>query len=92
MIDPTLRGLIAPMRHWVRKAAFALPQGDPCGNNSRRRLLPGTRTLALRAWVPGTGWVDGAASLAATPTGLEITLERGSSASPERYTRVLELP
>ncbi len=55
-------------------------------------LLPGTRTLALRAWVPGTGWVDGAASLAATPTGLEITLERGSSASPERYTRVLELP
>ncbi|MEN4920334.1 prepilin-type N-terminal cleavage/methylation domain-containing protein [Achromobacter spanius] len=55
-------------------------------------LLPGVRTLAVRAWVPGAGWVDANASFAAAPTGLEITFERGSPGDLRRYTRILELP
>ena len=50
------------------------------------------RTLALRAWVPGVGWVDANASFAAAPTGLEIAFERGAPGDLRRYTRVLELP
>ena len=55
-------------------------------------LLPGVRALRMRAWVPGTGWVDANASLAAPPAGLEITLERGEPAAPQRFSRILELP
>ena len=55
-------------------------------------LLPGVRTLAVRAWVPGAGWVDANASFAAVPTGLEITFERGVPGDLRRYTRILELP
>lgn len=55
-------------------------------------LLPGVRVLSVRAWVPGTGWVDVNASFGAAPTGIEITLERGAAAAPQRYTRILELP
>ncbi|MFF7399201.1 type II secretion system protein J [Achromobacter sp. NPDC008082] len=55
-------------------------------------LLPGVRVLSVRAWVPGSGWVDVNASFGAAPTGIEITLERGAAAAPQRYTRILELP
>ncbi|KGD92448.1 general secretion pathway protein GspJ [Achromobacter sp. RTa] len=55
-------------------------------------LLPGVRTLKLRVWMPGSGWVDADASLAAFPTGMEITLERGAAAAPQRFSRILELP
>ncbi|EHK67744.1 prepilin-type N-terminal cleavage/methylation domain-containing protein [Achromobacter arsenitoxydans] len=55
-------------------------------------LLAGVRTLAVRAWVPGAGWVDANASLATAPTGLEITFERGAPGDLRRYTRILELP
>ncbi|WMD22682.1 type II secretion system protein GspJ [Achromobacter seleniivolatilans] len=55
-------------------------------------LLAGVRSLKLRAWVPGIGWVDANSSFAATPTGIEITLERGAASAPQRYVRVLELP
>ncbi|MGE8690537.1 MAG: PulJ/GspJ family protein [Achromobacter sp.] len=55
-------------------------------------LLPGVRALTLRVWMPGSGWVDADASLAAAPTGMEITLERGGAAAPQRFSRVLELP
>lgn len=55
-------------------------------------LLPGVRVLGVRAWVPGTGWVDATASFGAAPTGIEITLERGAANAPQRYTRILELP
>jgi len=55
-------------------------------------LLAGVRTLALRAWVPGVGWVDANSSFAAAPTGLEITFERGAPGDLRRYTRILELP
>ena len=55
-------------------------------------LLPGVRALELRAWVPGTGWVDSNASLASPPAGIEITLERGAPQAPQRFSRILELP
>ncbi len=55
-------------------------------------LLPGVRSLALRAWVPGVGWADANASFAAAPSGLEIAFERGVPGDLRRYTRVLELP
>lgn len=55
-------------------------------------LLRGVRALGVRAWVPGTGWVDANASFATAPTGIEITLERGSANAPQRYIRILELP
>ncbi|WP_447988551.1 PulJ/GspJ family protein [Achromobacter spanius] len=55
-------------------------------------LLPGVRVLSLRAWVPGVGWADANASFGTAPTGIEITLERGTANAPQRYTRILELP
>lgn len=56
------------------------------------RLLPGVRVMSVRAWIPGTGWVDATASFATAPTGIEIMLERGAANAPQRYTRILELP
>jgi len=55
-------------------------------------LLPGVRSLALRAWVPGVGWADANASFGAAPSGLEIAFERGVPGDLRRYTRILELP
>ena len=55
-------------------------------------LLPGVRAMRVRAWIPGTGWVDANASFATAPTGIEIMLERGEANAPQRYTRILELP
>jgi general secretion pathway protein J len=55
-------------------------------------LLPGVRNLALRAWVPGVGWVDANAAFAAAPSGLEIVFDRGAPGDLRRYSRILELP
>lgn len=55
-------------------------------------LLPGVRNLALRAWVPGVGWVDANAAFAAAPNGLEIVFDRGVPGDLRRYSRILELP
>lgn len=55
-------------------------------------LLPGVRDLALRGWVPGAGWMDTRSPFSATPSGIEITLDRGPAGDVRRYSRILELP
>ncbi len=96
--DPDGNGLWQRVQWQVRKDGLWRASGPSAARSPLPAagdgilLLPGTRALKLRAWVPGTGWVDGDASLAASPAGLEIALERGSPGAPERYTRVLELP
>ena len=96
--DPDGNGLWQRVQWQVRKDGLWRASGPSAARSPLPAagdgilLLPGTRALKLRAWVPGTGWVDADASLAATPTGLEIALERGPATAPERYTRVLELP
>ena len=55
-------------------------------------LLPGVRALVLRGWVPGAGWMDTRSPFSATPSGIEIALDRGAGADTRRYSRILELP
>lgn len=62
----------------------------PVGNGAL--LLPGVRALTLRGWVPGAGWMDTRAPFSATPSGIEITLDRGTAGDARRYSRILELP
>lgn len=62
----------------------------PVGNGAL--LLPGVRALTLRGWVPGAGWMDTRAPFSATPSGIEITLDRGPAGDARRYSRILELP
>lgn len=96
--DPDGNGLWQRVQWQVRKDGLWRASGPSAARSPLPAagdgilLLPGARAMKLRAWVPGTGWVDADASLAATPTGLEIALERGATTAPERYTRVLELP
>lgn len=75
-----------------RASGPSAPRSPLPAANAGVLLLPGVRILALRAWVPGVGWVDANASFAAAPTGLEIAFERGAPGDLRRYTRVLELP
>ncbi|CAB5515787.1 hypothetical protein LMG26857_04855 [Achromobacter anxifer] len=96
--DPDGNGLWQRVQWQVRKDGLWRASGPPAARSPLPAasegvlLLPGTRTLKLRAWVPGAGWVDADASLSAAPAGLEIVLERGAANAPQRYTRVLELP
>lgn len=96
--DPDGNGLWQRVQWQVRKDGLWRASGPPAARSPLPAasegvlLLPGTRTLKLRAWVPGAGWVDADASLSAAPAGLEIALERGAANPPQRYTRVLELP
>ena len=46
----------------------------------------------LRGWVPGAGWMDTRSPFSATPSGIEIALDRGAGADTRRYSRILELP
>jgi general secretion pathway protein J len=55
-------------------------------------LLPGVRALVLRGWVPGVGWMDTRSPFSATPSGIEIALDRGAGGDTRRYSRILELP
>lgn len=96
--DPDGNGLWQRV-HWQvradglwRASGPSAPRSPLPAANAGVLLLPGVRTLALRAWVPGVGWVDANASFAAAPTGLEIAFERGAPGDLRRYTRVLELP
>lgn len=96
--DPDGNGLWQRV-HWQvradglwRASGPSAPRSPLPAANASVLLLPGVRTLALRAWVPGVGWVDANASFAAAPTGLEIAFERGAPGDLRRYTRVLELP
>ncbi|SIT32611.1 type II secretion system protein J (GspJ) [Achromobacter sp. MFA1 R4] len=96
--DPDGNGLWQRV-HWQvradglwRASGPSAPRSPLPAANAGVLLLPGVRILALRAWVPGVGWVDANASFAAAPTGLEIAFERGAPGDLRRYTRVLELP
>ncbi len=96
--DPDGNGLWQRV-HWQvradglwRASGPSAPRSPLPAANAGVLLLPGVRILALRAWVPGVGWVDANASFAAAPTGLEIAFERGVPGDLRRYTRVLELP
>ncbi len=96
--DPDGNGLWQRVQWQVRKDGLWRASGASAARSPLPAagdgilLLPGVRALTLRAWVPGSGWVNADASLAAAPAGLEIALERGPAATPQRYTRVLELP
>ncbi len=96
--DPDGNGLWQRVQWQVRKDGLWRASGASAARSPLPAagdgilLLPGVQALKLRAWVPGTGWVDADASLAAAPAGLEIALERGAANAPQRYTRVLELP
>jgi general secretion pathway protein J len=96
--DPDGNGLWQRVQWQVRKdglwraSGLSAPRSPLPAAGDGTLLLAGVRALTLRAWVPGAGWVDARSSFAATPTGLEITIERGAPGDPQRYTRILELP
>ena len=55
-------------------------------------LMPEATGLQVRAWVPGRGWRDPLRPETARASGLEVAIERGGRARPERYTRIVVLP
>ncbi len=95
--DPDGSGRWQRVQWTVRKdglwRASGLPADQaplpPAGDGAL--LLPGVRALTLRGWVPGAGWMDTRSPFAATPTGIEITLDRGPAGDSRRYSRILEV-
>ena len=96
--DPDGNGLWQRVQWQVRTDGLWRVSGPPAPRSPLPAavngvlLLPGVKTLSLRAWVPGVGWANANASFGAPPTGIEIALERGAPGQPQRYTRILELP
>ncbi|VCU68673.1 Pseudopilin GspJ [Pigmentiphaga humi] len=77
----------------LRRAAGAAARQYPlpaAGNGAA--ILPGVTRFALRAWVPGQGWINTPFPATGTAfTGLEISAERLTPAGVERYRRVVTL-
>lgn len=71
---------------WIRESTAPLRSRSPLADDrfSETPLLAGVRSMQVRVWRSGQGWVDAAAGLAlppdapsgARPPGIEVTIER----------------
>lgn len=70
--------------------ALALPL--PAAQNGEV-MLTGVRSVTLRAWLPGQGWVQSVAGSAPPPSaGLEIAIVRHHDGRDEAYRKIVTLP
>jgi len=77
----------------LRRAAGASARFDPLpAAGGGPAILGGVTRFAIRAWVPGQGWINTPFPATGTPfTGLELSAERRTGERVERYRRVVVL-
>lgn len=77
----------------LRRAAGASARRYPLpAAGGGAAILQGVTRFAIRAWVPGQGWINTPFPATGTPfTGLELAAERRTGERVERYRRVVVL-